>query len=91
MPDISRSSVVLPAPLADERHPVALAQVQVDVAQRLDDRHLGLGADEPACAAEDGLLQRAGLRVEDREVDRGVLDVDPDHVLPQTQYATRER
>ena len=67
----------------DERHPVACAQGHGDVAQRLDDRHLRLGADPAARPAEHGLLQRAGLGVEDREVDARALDVDGDHGYTQ--------
>ena len=80
--------------MPDQRHPVALAQRHGDVPQRLDDRHPGAGADLAAGPAEHGLLQRAGLRVEDREVDGGADDVDAGAMLvmlPQTQYATRAR
>ena len=61
------------AVVPDEPDPVAFLQRHRDVAQRLDDRHLGVvAADGAAGPAEHGLLQRAGLGVEDREVDARV-------------------
>ena len=77
------------AVVPDEPDAVALAQREVDVAQGLHHGDLLL-ADPPAGAAEDGLLQRPVLGVEDRELDGGPPDLDADH-LTHTQYATRER
>ena len=58
----------------DEPHPVAEFQRHGDVPQRLDDDNIGLVAsDRAAGLAEERLLQRARLRVEDRKLDPRVV------------------
>ena len=65
------------AVVADQSDAVALLEVDVDVAEGLDDDGVVLVAtDGAAGGAEEGLLQGAGLRVEDGEVHAGVVGVD---------------
>jgi len=69
------------AVVADQTHAVTLPQVQVDVAQRLDDHGVGsVLADLAAGGRHHGLLQGAGFGVENGEVDAGVVGVDGNHV-----------
>ncbi len=65
------------AVVSDQADPVAHLQRQRDVAQRLDDDDvLGVASDRAAGLAEERLLQRARLRVEDGELDPGVAGLD---------------
>lgn len=83
------------AVVADEPDAVAFLERHRDVAERFDDDDIGVvAADGSSGLAEEGLLERAGFRVEDREVDARVLRVDADwltHVFPLDPVGTRAR
>jgi AcrR family transcriptional regulator len=68
------------AVVPDQADAVPFFQRQRDVLQGLDDRRLRAGVDPATDLAEDLLLQRAGLGVENREVDIGVAHLDAHHV-----------
>ena len=63
--------------VSDQAHPVAHPQLQRDVPQRLDDDDiLGVAPDGAPGLAEERLLQRAGLGIEDGKLDPGVAGLD---------------
>jgi hypothetical protein len=64
--------------VADEAQPDAVPELEVDIAQGDDDRHLGRAFDVAADHAEDGLLQRPVAGVEDGEVDARLVQRDAD-------------
>lgn len=65
--------------MANEAHPVAFPQVQVNVLEGFHHHHIALvAANNTAGGAEEGLFEGAGAGIEDGEVYARIVSVDGD-------------